>query len=127
MIISNLAPKLKVIVGHLGERIPSDFWRIDECRCIVPSLFRYNNNLILKETYDPTFESVVDFKLFVCLTMYKILDVRRLTLVSVKAFRLSLYSYFSVTSLLGLLFIKVIYPSNACIPGFPQRDLLQFQ
>jgi len=23
-------PKLKVIVGHLGERIPSDFWRIDE-------------------------------------------------------------------------------------------------
>ncbi|PMD12550.1 hypothetical protein NA56DRAFT_666328 [Hyaloscypha hepaticicola] len=23
-------PNLKVIVGHLGERIPSDFWRIDE-------------------------------------------------------------------------------------------------
>ncbi|KAH7136233.1 amidohydrolase 2 [Dactylonectria macrodidyma] len=23
-------PKLKVIVGHLGERIPSDFWRLDE-------------------------------------------------------------------------------------------------
>ncbi|KAH8652566.1 amidohydrolase family protein [Ilyonectria robusta] len=23
-------PTLKVIVGHLGERIPSDFWRIDE-------------------------------------------------------------------------------------------------
>ncbi|KAH6981675.1 2,3-dihydroxybenzoic acid decarboxylase [Ilyonectria sp. MPI-CAGE-AT-0026] len=23
-------PRLKVVVGHLGERIPSDFWRIDE-------------------------------------------------------------------------------------------------
>ncbi|KAL3462642.1 amidohydrolase family protein [Aspergillus heterothallicus] len=23
-------PKLKIIVGHLGERIPSDFWRLDE-------------------------------------------------------------------------------------------------
>jgi 2,3-dihydroxybenzoate decarboxylase len=25
-------PNVKVVVGHLGERIPSDFWRIDESK-----------------------------------------------------------------------------------------------
>ena len=25
-------PTVKVVVGHLGERIPSDLWRIDESK-----------------------------------------------------------------------------------------------
>ena len=28
-------PKVKVIVGHLGERIPSDLFRIDERRRFI--------------------------------------------------------------------------------------------
>jgi hypothetical protein len=39
-------PQLKLIIGHLGERIPSDFWRIDESEWMTP-------RLVMKSDADP--------------------------------------------------------------------------
>lgn len=38
-------PSLKVIVGHLGERLPSDFWRIDESMPLI-SFPRKSSDLV---------------------------------------------------------------------------------
>lgn len=40
-VVRSRFPKLKVIVGHLGERIPSDLFRLDERKsaCQVLRLF----------------------------------------------------------------------------------------